>query len=85
MKILTGLLLLTSVSCTESTQRDIKSFTSEWTGGLDRTCVVYSMTGSEIKRYSGKFDLKQSENQLLFDLDGKRHIIRNATVICDEN
>lgn len=70
--------------CTESAQRKWKNVSSEYLGGLERECIVYSMSGKEIKRYKGRFDMQPSENQLLFDLNGKRHIIRNATVICDE-
>ena len=84
MKYLMLVVLFVIVGCTESAQRKWKNVSSEYLGGLERTCVIYSMSGAEIKRYSGTFDLKASERQLLFDLDGKRHIIRNATVICDE-
>jgi len=74
-----------SLFFTESTKRGIKDFKSEWLGGLSRTCTVYSLSGSVIKQYRGHFDIKPSEKQVAFDVKGKRVIIRNATVICEEN
>ena len=40
---------LTATSCTESQQREIKSITSNWTGGLNRTVTVYDYNGQKIK------------------------------------
>jgi len=68
----------------ESTKRGIKDFQSEWLGGLTRSCTVYSLSGKVIKQYRGNFDIKPSERQVAFDIGGKRVLIRNATVICEE-
>ena len=81
--ILVSIVVLTA-GCTENFQRKMKNVKSDWLGGLERECTVYSMSGSVIKKYTGRFDLKTDGQQILFDRDGKRVIIQNATVICEE-
>lgn len=78
---------LLGVLCTgcASLSRFTKTVGSDFTGGLDRTVTVYDYNGGEIKSWSGKFDLSESENEVFFDLDGKRVIIHGGIVICEEN
>lgn len=66
--------------------RAIKGLTSNVTGGLERTVQVYDQSGKMIKEYSGKIDVQDTEygNKVLFDLNGKRTVIYNATVIVQE-
>ena len=71
--------------CGQTFQREIKSLQSEYSGGLNRTVTVYNMQGEPIKEYTGKIDVETNENKVLFDLNGKRTIIYNATVIVQEN
>ena len=67
-------------------QRGLKSTFSNFTGGIDRTVVAYSYDGEELYRYSGKVDIENVGNKVLFDKeDGKRTVIYNAIVIADEN
>ena len=84
--VLTGVTLVFATGCTESFQREVKNMTSEYMGGLKRTAKVYSSDGDLIAQYEGKFDVQSSEfgNKVLFDIDGKRVIIYNATVIVEE-
>ncbi|MCK5154737.1 MAG: hypothetical protein KAQ93_10300 [Spirochaetales bacterium] len=85
--ILAAILIVTTLSgCGESFQRSVKSFTSEYTGGLERKVEVYSSSGQLLKTYEGKLDIESNEygNKVLFDFDGKRIIIYNATVIVEE-
>lgn len=72
--------------CTESTKRSIKDTQSEWTGGLNRKVTVYGKDGSVLKTYEGKLDIEDTEagNKVKFDLNGKRVILYNATVIVEE-
>ena len=76
---------------TESGKRNIKTWKSESTGGLNRTVIVYDIEGDEIARYTGKFDVEEhAENGVVkvkFDDNGKRHIIyaQTGTVLIDEN
>lgn len=72
--------------CGASWNRAIKSWNSEVEGGLNRTLVVYDYNGDKLKEYSGKIDIEvsASNDKILFDLNGKRHIIRGGIVIIDE-
>lgn len=67
------------------TSREIKSTVSDWTGGLDRTVTVYDYNGEAIKSWTGHFDVSESENEVYFDLNGKRVIIHGGIVINEEN
>ncbi|AQR78096.1 hypothetical protein ABNB59_11270 [Paenibacillus larvae] len=71
---------------TASGERMIKNFQYNNLGGLERTVKVYGNNGDLIKEYEGKLDIKDTElgNKVLFDLNGKRITIYNATVITEE-
>lgn len=62
---------------TESFQRKVKSIQSEYLGGLKRECVLASINGTVIQKYSGKIDFAKTNeaNKILFDLNGKRTIV----------
>ena len=66
-------------------QRHIKSLGSDFSGGLNRTVTVYDYNGNEIKSWSGKIDISESENEVFFDLNDKRIIIHGGIVITEEN
>ena len=83
--ILAVLLCVMLTGCTESYQRNLKSVKSNWAGGLNRTLSVYSYDGDLLRTYSGKFDVSESENEVFFDLDGKRVIIHGGIVINEED
>lgn len=91
-KIIIGILSMALVAalvlsgCTESTKRSLKDTQSEWTGGLNRQVTVYAKDGTVIKTYEGKLDIEDTEsgNKVKFDLNGKRVILYNATVIVEE-
>jgi outer membrane lipoprotein-sorting protein len=80
------LMVIILTGCGESFQRSVKTFKSEYTGGLERKIEVYSATGELLKTYEGKLDIETNEsgNKVLFDMNGKRTIIYNATVIVEE-
>ena len=67
-----------------SMKRNIKSVTSDLGGGLERTVTLYDYTGKEIERWTGKFDVSESENEVYFDVDGKRVIIQGGIVVNEE-
>lgn len=69
----------------QSFRRSIKSFGSEFGGGLNRTVSVYSYDGELIRSWYGKFDVSDSENEVFFDVNGKRVIIHGGIVINEEN
>lgn len=76
---------------TESGKRHIKTWQSETTGGIDRTVTVYDISGKEVAKYHGRFDIEESSQEgvvkIKFDCNGKRHIIyaQTGTVLIDEN
>lgn len=80
------LMILISITGCASVEREFKSFESDINGGLNRTITIYDQNGKEIKQYKGKIDIKDTEyaNKVLFDLDGKRIVVYNATVISEE-
>lgn len=71
---------------TSTAQRTLKSVSSDFGGGLDRTVTVYDYNGNEIRSWTGKFDVSESENEVYFDNeDGKRVIIHGGIVINEES
>lgn len=84
--VLAGVLLVSFYFTTASGQRTLKTLGSDTSGGIERTVEVYDQQGHLIKEYEGKLDVETNEygNKVLFDLDGKRTIIYNATVIVQE-
>lgn len=71
---------------TSTAQRTLKSVSSDFGGGLDRTVTVYDYNGNEIRSWTGKFDVSESENEVYFDDEnGKRIIIHGGIVINEEN
>lgn len=84
--VLVALVLLALSSCTESTQRSIKSIKSDWTGGLNRKVEVYDYNGGLIKSWEGKFDVKETDQNSVYfdDADGKRVIISGGIIINEE-
>ena len=70
---------------TASIQREIKSWRSEIDDGLKRTVTVYDYNGKEIRHWTGKFDVSESESETYFDdEDGKRVVIHGGIVINEE-
>lgn len=75
-----------SMSGCASCSRNIKSMSSDFGGGLNRTVTVYDYNGETIKSWSGKFDVSENDNEIFFDDEnGKRVIIHGGIVICEEN
>ncbi|WP_207655692.1 DUF5052 family protein [Vallitalea okinawensis] len=80
--LLVGILL---IGCTESYEREMKDMKSS-ISGLNRVVYVYDDDGNVMKTYEGQIDIEDNEygNKVKFDLNGKRIIIYNATVIVEE-
>lgn len=64
----------------------MKNVKSNNAGGMERIVKVYSEDGKLIEKYEGKIDIQDTEygNKVLFDLNGKRVVIYNATVVTEE-
>lgn len=71
---------------TENGERMKKSWVSETGGGIERVVTVYDINGKVIKTYDGKFDVDYDSNRMIFDDNGKRHVIyyTTGTVTIDE-
>lgn len=80
--ILVTIFMLTGCA---SMQRDMKTISSDWGGGLNRTVTVYDYTGDPIQSWSGKIDISESENEVWFDLNGKRTVIQGGIIIVQED
>lgn len=68
-----------------SCSRELKTLDSDFSGGLDRTVILYDYNGMEINRWSGKIDLQDTEYEILFDLNGERTIIHGGIVVVQED
>lgn len=71
--------------CTASIDREMKSISSEWSGGLNRTLTLYDYNGEEVQSWKGKMDVTNEENRTMFDMGGKRTIIRGGIVVIQED
>ena len=68
-----------------SIQRQMKSLRSDIGGGLERTVTVYDYNGKEIRHWTGRFDVSESENETYFDDEnGKRVVIHGGITINEE-
>lgn len=90
IKILMGVMLtivltLNMTGCAGLTRMG-KSIGSDLTGGLNRVVTVYDQNGNVLQTYEGKIDIEDTDygNKILFDLNGKRIVIYNSTVIVEE-
>lgn len=77
--------MVLSLAGCASLSREVKSFESDISGGLNRTVTVYSYDGDILGQWSGKFDVSESESETYFDVNGKRVIIHGGIVINEEN
>lgn len=69
-----------------SLSREMKTATSDMSGGIDRTVTLYDYDGEVVDSWSGKFDIAEGNNEIYFDgADGKRVIIQGGIVVCEEN
>lgn len=66
-------------------QRTLKSWRSNYTGGLYRIVSVYDYNGNLLREYGpAMIDISESENETFFDYNGNRVVIHNAIVIVEE-
>ena len=72
---------------TEGGKRAKKSFSSNYSGGIEREVKIYDVVGNEIASYKGKFDIEYQKERIIFeDENGKLHNIyfKSGIVIVDE-
>lgn len=79
-------LMVGALSGCSSCSREMKSFSSDLSGGIDRTVTLYDYQGDKLGEWSGKFNISENDNEIYFDdANGKRVIIQNGIVVCEEN
>lgn len=79
LKTFLFLLILTFLSSCNKPDRAITA------NGLNRKVVVYSLSGDVINTYHGKTIIEGHTNTVVtLDIDGKRFIFHNCTVIIEE-
>ena len=76
--------LLAFTGCTGSQQRGLKSFKANVTGGLNRTVTLYDYNGKEIRKWSGKIDISESQVETDFLVDGKKVVIHGGITVIEE-
>lgn len=81
------LAVVAMTGCTEGQKRELKNIQSDWGGGIERTAVLMDYNGDTIKTWHGKFDIRDtgSDNQIFFDLNGKRVWIQGGIFVSEEN
>ena len=68
-----------------SVRRGLKSLSSEFSNGINRTITLYDYNGEEIMTWQGKFDVTEGETGIMFDSqDGKRTIINGGITVIEE-
>lgn len=85
----TILFFIYSLIFSESTKRSIKSFESNFGGGLNRSAVLYSYDGKQLDTWNGKFDIRETagqggDNCRTFDIEGKRNIVCGGIFVVKE-
>ncbi len=90
ISIITTVVILvstTTITSCESCGRKIKSIQSDLGGGLHRKAVLLDYNGDTIKTWSGKFDIRDegADNQIFFDINGKRVWIQGGIFLSEED
>ena len=85
LAVLVAGIVATSCAC-ESFKRDIKSLKSDFGGGLYRTVTLMDYQGDTLKQWTGKFEVRDAgaDNQVYFDINGKRVWIQGGIVVNEE-
>ena len=79
-----SLFLVLGLGCTEKMKRSIKDVKSNYLG-LKRKVEVYTnYSNVPVKIYEGDIDVDFKGNRILFELDGRRHIIIGGVVVIEE-
>ena len=65
--------------------RSVKSVSSDISGGINRTVTLFDNAGNKLKSWHGKIDLESNDQEVFFDLNGKRVIIQGGIVVSEED
>lgn len=73
-----------SMSGCASCSRSYKSMQSDFGGGLHRRVTLYDYSGNVIDQWEGTFDVAENDQEVYFDVGGKRVIIQGGIVVNEE-
>lgn len=79
-----GIIATLGLSGCSSCSRMTKSVSSDFSGGMERTVTLYDNAGNKLKSWHGKIDLASNDQEVFFDLNGKRVIIQGGIVVSEE-
>lgn len=84
--VLSAVICVLNFTSCESCSREMKSINSDLNGGLERKLVIMDYEGDTLAVYEGKFDIRDNgaDNQVFFDINGKRVWIQGGIVISEE-
>lgn len=84
--VLSAVICVLNFTSCESCSREMKSISSDLNGGLERKLVIMDYEGDTLAVYEGKFDIRDNgaDNQVFFDINGKRVWIQGGIVISEE-
>lgn len=89
IKLFAAVLIIAAMSALQSCEgckREMKSIRSDVSGGLERSAILMDYNGNVIKRWDGKFDIRDggADNQIFFDLNGKRVWVQGGIFLSEE-
>lgn len=89
IKLFAAVLIIAAMSALQSCEgcrREMKSIRSDMSGGLERSAILMDYNGNVIKRWDGKFDIRDggADNQIFFDLNGKRVWVQGGIFLSEE-
>lgn len=61
-----------------------KSMASDFGGGLHRKVTLYDYDGEVLREWEGTFDVAENDQEVYFDIDGKRVIIQGGIIVNEE-
>ena len=76
--------LFTMILGSQGCQRSLKSFRSDFGGGIERTVTLYDYNGDVLQEWHGTFDIAEDNQEVYFDLDGKRIIVQGGIIVIEE-
>ncbi|KAA0257566.1 hypothetical protein FHQ18_09505 [Deferribacter autotrophicus] len=81
--ILSLLILVFTISCTQTQKKKLKDFKAE-TIGIKREIILFADNGQVIKRWEGRFNIERKGSSLYFIDENGKSVIINGTYIVQE-
>lgn len=84
MTALVAMILMLGLQGCASCSREMKSMQSDFGGGLHRKVTLYDYNGDVLGEWEGTFDVAENDQEVYFDVDGRRVIIQGGIVVNEE-